>query len=261
MALLTSTKKRSASRVITSFNRPVSKGSLVGLVVDRIKDALIHKELKPGDFLPSENELSRNLGVGKSSIREAIKMLQAMGVVEVRRGQGTVIRKEPGDDLVNSLSFQLILENGSVRDILDLRMMVEPAFTLMAMFRATKEDVRAIETTVENFERSIRENVQRAEDDLAFHLAVLRSTHNPFIIRIGEAVLQLFKVSIGTSMQTIPEVALRDHKRILRAFVKRDEKKLKDAVFKSFDGWKRSLGLDPDDAGELFNSVALENAQ
>jgi GntR family transcriptional repressor for pyruvate dehydrogenase complex len=243
MALLTSTRKRSASRVITSFNRPVSKGSLVGLVVERIKDALIHKELKPGDFLPSENELSRNLGVGKSSIREATKMLQAMGVVEVRRGQGTVIRKEPGDDLVNSLSFQLILENGSVRDIMDLRMMFEPAFTLMAMSRANEGDIRAIEATVRDFERSIRENAQRAEDDLAFHVAILRSTHNPFVIRIGEAVLQLFKVSIGTSMRTIPQVALRDHKRILAAFKEKNAEKLKAAVFKSFEGWRKSLQL------------------
>jgi GntR family transcriptional repressor for pyruvate dehydrogenase complex len=82
---------------INSLIATVKKDSVVLMVIERIKEALIHRELKPGDYLPSETELTKNLGVGKSSVREAIKMLQAMGVLEVRRGQGTMIRKHLND--------------------------------------------------------------------------------------------------------------------------------------------------------------------
>ncbi len=227
-----------------SLTTPVSRGSLVGTVVERIKEALINRELKPGDFLPPEAELAKNLAVGKSSVREAIKMLQALGVVEVRRGQGTLISKNPSEDAVNPLIFRLIMEERDMEDIIDLRMMFEPAFTIMAMKRASPEEIAEIERSVERLEDSIRRGVQRAEDDLALHYAILRATHNPLVIRIGETILQLFKSSISTSMRTIPEVALRDHRRIVKAFHKKDEAALLQAVVSSFEGWKRSLAKD-----------------
>src|SRR4030042_755321 len=77
-------------RVVRSLGVPVGQDSVVSRAIARIKDALLRKDLRPGDYLPSETELTKTLGIGKSSVREAVKMLQAMGVVEVRRGQGRV---------------------------------------------------------------------------------------------------------------------------------------------------------------------------
>jgi GntR family transcriptional repressor for pyruvate dehydrogenase complex len=229
---------------ITALQSPVKQRSIVTLVIERIKDALINKELKPGDYLPSESELVKSLGVGKTTVREAIKMLQAMGIVEVRRGQGTIIRPHPGEDFINSMVFQLIVESGTPKDIVDLRMMFEPAFTLMAMEQATEEDIEHIRESVERFEEKIAKGTQHAEDDLAFHYAILQSTHNPFVIRIGETVLQLFKASITRSMRTIPDIALRDHKQIFAAFCEKDEQKLREAIIASFEGWKQSLNME-----------------
>ena len=224
-----------------ALTTPAPRGSLVSFVVNRIEEALINNELKPGDFLPPEAELSKNLNVGKTSVREALKMLQAMGVVKVNRGKASQIRKRPGKDSINPLIFKLIMEERDVQDIIDLRMMFEPAFTVMAMKRATDEEIEAIRKTVESFEETINLGAQKAEDDLAFHLTILKATHNPFVIRIGETILQLFKSSISISMNTIPEIALRDHKKILEAFLKKDENKLGEEVIASFEGWRQSL--------------------
>jgi len=226
---------------INSLIATVKKDSVVLMVIERIKEALIHRELNPGDYLPSETELTKNLGVGKSSVREAIKMLQAMGVLEVRRGQGTMIRKHLNDDCISPMIFQIILEDGNLKDLLDLRIMFEPAFNVMAMKRATEEDIERIRKTIENFELSIRAGAQTAEDDLAFHIAILHTTNNPLVIKIGETIFQLFKASISVSMKNIPEVALKDHKRIFKAFCEKDEEKLREATLKSFEGWKKSL--------------------
>lgn len=224
-----------------SLSEPVKTGSVSRLVLDKIKEALINKELVPGDFLPSETELAKNLGVGKSSVREAVKMLEAMGVVEVKRGNGTVICNHTDKNSVNSLIFQLILENGTEKDILELRMMFESSFTIMAMNNADQDDIKEIEQTIETFERNIKSGTQKVEDDLNFHYAILQSTHNPFVIIIGDTILQLFKASIYKSVQQMPLVALDDHKKIFSAFCLKDEKKVIEAISESLNVWKSNL--------------------
>ena len=234
-------KMNDNQKTALALTTPVPRGSLVTFVVKRIKEALLNGEIAPGDFLPPEAELARNLNVGKSSVREALKMLQALGVIEVRRGQGTAICKEPGEESINPLIFQLLMEERRIQDLIDLRMIFEPGITVLAMKRATEAEVEAIRQTVDRLQKSIAEGVPVAEDDLAFHFAILDATHNPFVIRIGRTILQLFKTSINTSMRTIPEIALRDHQRIFDAFIRKDEDRLVEAVILSFEGWKESL--------------------
>jgi len=175
-----------------ALSTPLGKDSVVLKVISRIKEALINRDIRPGDYLPSEEELTRNLGVGKSSVREAVKMLQAMGVAEVRRGQGTVIREQPGEDILEPMIFQLILQEGDISDLIDLRMMFEPAYSLMAMKRADEADLQRIRETISHFEDVIAQGKQTAADDIAFHLEILRTTYNPYVIKIGETILELF---------------------------------------------------------------------
>lgn len=225
----------------SSLSAPVNRGSVVVLVMERIKQALIREELKPGDFLPSEAELTRNLGVGKSSVREAVKMLQAMGIVEVRRGQGTVIRNQPGENSLNTLVYQLILARGVTQDVLDFRLMFEPAYTIMAMHRATDQDYGVIQETIDRLQAALQDSVQSAKHDLAFHRAILYATRNPMAIRIGETMLEMFEASIETSMRTLPDVALKDHKQIFKAFRAKDEAAVRAAIAESATSWERCL--------------------
>lgn len=224
-----------------SLSTPLQQGSVVLLVIERIKQALINDELAPGDYLPSEAELTRNLGVGKSSVREAIKMLQAMGILEVRRGQGTRVREHPSEDALNSLVFQMILAKGVTKDMLELRAMFEPAYTIMAMHRATPQDLARIRGTVRDLENALNSNTQDSRFDLAFHMAVLHATHNPLVIRIGETMMELFDASIETSMRTLPEVALKDHKAILKAIEEKDEAGVREAIRVSSSSWETNL--------------------
>lgn len=224
-----------------SLGTPVKEGSVVGLVMNRIKEALINKELRPGDYLPTENELMKNLGVSKTSIREAIKMLQALGVLEIKRGQGTRIRDHLEGSVIDPMIFQLIIENDEPVDLVELRMMFEPAYMLLAMRKATDEDITVIQTIHEKFKKGIEQGTQTIEDDIAFHLAILHATHNPLVIRIGEMILQLFKAAMIQSFKSHPRIALQDHTNILNAFCAKDAEQLRDAVIRSFENWKTGL--------------------
>ena len=227
----------------TSLGASVKQESVVSRVIERIKEALMEKELQPGDYLPTETELTASLGVSKTSLREAIKMLQALGIVEVRRGHGTKIREHFGGNIIDPLVFQLILASGQTQDIIDFRIMFEPAYSLMAMNRTNQTDIDRIAATIDDLESAIQSNRQTAREDLAFHLEILRSTHNPLVIRVGETIMELFKVSIGYTIRHHPEIALRDHKRIFEAFREKNEERVTEAIIQSFEGWKLGLTL------------------
>lgn len=219
----------------------IERSSVAFQILERIKTALIRGELQPGDYLPSETELTKSLGIGKSSVREAIKMLQAIGIVEVRRGQGTFIRSEPGDPLVDPMAFGMILARGMTRDVLEFRRMFEPAYTLQAMSNATPEDHARIQQTIDDMEAAITLREQTSHHDVAFHRAMLHATHNPMTIRVGETLLQLIEAALETSMQTLPETALKDHKNIYAAFEAGDTQGIHSAIEVSAKSWETEL--------------------
>jgi GntR family transcriptional repressor for pyruvate dehydrogenase complex len=227
--------------VISSLEKPVTQSSVVLRIINQIKEALIKKELKPGDYLPTEAELMKNLGVSKTSLREAIKMLQALGVVDVKRGHGTRIRKHPADSMVDPLIFQLILENEEITDLIELRMMFEPAFTLMAMKKANQEDLEKIRNAMEQFEADVHDGTSRVDKDIAFHLAILESTHNPLVIRIGETIYRLFNASIEKALRTDYQVAQKYHRRIFAALCEKDQQRLLETLYESFSQWGHTI--------------------
>ena len=223
------------------LTKTIEKPSIANTVMNRITQAIINREIKPGDLLPSEAALSENMGVGKSSIREAVKMLNILGIVETVQGEGTFVRESVDKAGVNPLVYQMILFQGGSDEIFELRKMFEPAYTLLAMQKATAKDVRAIEDAVEHLEARVKRSEQTAEDDLAFHKAILHATHNRYVVKIGLTMLQLFEASISSSMTQIPDRAVADHKRILKAFVEKKEEALLEAVYQSFEGWATML--------------------
>ena len=211
------------------------------MVMERIKEALIQRTLKPGDRLPTENELCESLKVGKSSVREAVKMLEVLGIVETHQGEGTYIASQIPENSVNPVIYQLLIDYGSNEDILELRKIFEPTYTLLAMEKAQPEDLELIRQSHDHFITAVESGTPTAEDDLRFHYAILNATHNPFIIRIGHTIIQLFQASIGESMRIIPYQAIKDHQKIMDAFIEKDRQKLEQAVLASFEGWNTAL--------------------
>lgn len=212
-------------------------GSLVDQLTEQITNAIINHELEPGDRLPSESELSEMFQVGKSSVRESIKILQAFGIVEVRRGEGTFITKETPEEVFNPVLYRLMLESSDLSKLVELRRIFEPACTLLAMEKATDEDLQAMSAELERFSGLIEKGIQTGNDDIAFHKLVLNATKNPYIIRIGEMIYKLLEKSINKGCRSTPELSLGDHYAIYDALAAKDARKLEEAELTSFRGW------------------------
>ncbi len=225
----------------TVTNKSVSK-----TVVDKIKSAIISGQLKSGDYLPSESELAERFGVGKSSIREAIKMLEAIGVVEIIKGNGSRIREVVDENIFNPIVFQIILQsNESKHKLFEFRKMIEKSSNLIAMDNATKDDFEKLETNIYQMEQAIISGSSTIELDLEFHKLLFEMTHNPFMIGVGKAVMELFKPSLEIANEKHIEDVIKDHKEIISALKSKDKDQLTDVVDNYLDRWnKYTLVLD-----------------
>lgn len=226
------------------FLQPLQRKSLVQLVLDQVKEALISGKLKPGDKLPPELDLASALGVSRSSVREALRMLEALGVVERKRGRGIFVPQKPRHAILDPLVFSLLTQQGSNSDICELRFVLEPVLTALAAMKATQEELAELEKIVNETESSLEQGVLPFDKDIEFHRKVFALTKNPYLEKIGNTVLDLFRASIWTSMRVEPYTAVQDHRRIVKVMKERDPERIQSTVREILMGWKQR-GFNP----------------
>lgn len=205
-----------------------SSDTLVKEIIAQLSQAIIDGDFKPGDKLPSEAELCETLGVGRNSLREAIRMLNAMGVVETKRGQGTFLQNTISHDVFNPLIFRLILEPKSTSDIYELRVMIESIIVIMAIQNATNEEILTIKKLIDKTDELIQLGNASIEElvnlDVEFHMAVVKSVHNSLIEAIMENIILMFKPSMKRVMMQKEGLhsCKKNHSAILKLIEKRD---------------------------------------
>jgi GntR family transcriptional repressor for pyruvate dehydrogenase complex len=218
------------------------KEKVTDQVLSQIKNALMRGVLKPGDRLPGARELADKMEVGISSVREALKMLESLGAVESRQGEGTFVCNTLREGAANAFEIQLALLPQTAEYLVEFRKIYETAYTRLAMEHATPGDLTKIEAQVIALEEKVKkvspEALVEAQDELKFHRAVLYSTHNPYIIKIGEVALDLFFDILQERLEPLKIIeAARDHRDIYKAICDKDNELLEKVFKKSFTWW------------------------
>ena len=177
-----------------SFLRPIDNTSVVQQVIDRLTYAMIYKELRPGDKLPTEMELAASFGVGRNSIREAIKILVSFGVLDIRRPEGTFVASGFSDKMINPLLYGIILDQSdSIDSLKELREWVDFGILELAMEKAEPEDLFQLEEQLQNLFAEIdggyTEKIFMADDN--FHEAISYAAHNSLLGQIAKLVRTL----------------------------------------------------------------------
>lgn len=177
-----------------SFLRPIDNTSVVQQVIDRLTYAMIYKELRPGDKLPTEMELAASFGVGRNSIREAIKILVSFGVLEIRRPEGTFVASGFSDKMINPLLYGIILDQSdSLDNLKELREWIDFGILELAMEKAAPEDIFQLEEQLNKLLAAIdggdAEKVFVADDH--FHEAISTAAHNSLLGQIAKLVRTL----------------------------------------------------------------------
>lgn len=173
---------------------PLPRADRAMAVMRAVADYVHRADLKPGDRLPTERELCAALDVGRSTVREVIRQLQALGIVESRKGSGTYLLRTVS---AGSIHMPLTVDTTHLRDALlqtlDVRRGLEVEASVIAARRRTAADLRAIEERLDEMERVHLEKGTAGREDLAFHLAIYDATHNPLFRQLLEQMREAFE--------------------------------------------------------------------
>jgi GntR family transcriptional repressor for pyruvate dehydrogenase complex len=192
--------------------------------VARQIERLILKKLSPGDKLPAERELAEMLGVSRSSIRDAVRSLELVGLVEPRQGAGTVVCEISAMAVANPLTNAIVHKRQLVGELLDFRRILEPALAARAAEHADAEDIAELEAILHRQGEKVRSGELAIEEDSAFHYRIALASGNSVVLRVLNVLMDLLRETRSKSLQMEgrPKKSLAGHKRILSAIARRD---------------------------------------
>jgi GntR family transcriptional repressor for pyruvate dehydrogenase complex len=205
-------------------------------IIDQMVSAIFTGKLSAGGKLPSERALAQAFGVGRQALREAIQKLQGMGLLEVRKPQGTFIRDLSADVLRLSLIRIFDGDVGSFLRFLDIRKWMEAMTATEAAQHATAEDLGRIETTLPRLRRAALEDDPEALDeaDVAFHMAIVASTHNGPLVHLVDTFGDIMWASHGLRLAVLRaqnlQTVCKEHAAISEAIRGRAPERARDAM-------------------------------
>jgi len=216
--------------------------NVLGNTLDLLGVAIMSGRYAPGASIPPEPLLGEELGVSRTVVREAVKSLVAKGLVTTGPKVGTrVLPAEQWnwfDPDVVVWQSQVGLTREFLRDLQELRRVVEPAAVRMAAERATAEDIAGIEAAYEGMRHAVEEGGDYVTHDLRFHQGLLRACHNRMVQQMSKALAALLRTSfeISTSRKDGPRLSLPLHRAVLDAVIARNPAKAEKAILVLIDG-------------------------
>lgn len=202
----------------------ILKKNLSDLVAEELRK-MITNNMKHGDRMPTEQELAETFSVGRSTIRESLKILSAQGLLEQEKG-GTFVRKDGSNCLVAPLGLLLDFEVGDISDLLELRDLIEICALRLAIHRATPEDIEELEKIHWEMQdpTSTREDFHNS--DIEFHTAIAKATKNQLLYELLKAIRHVIAANQKEAcmLPNIQADAIESHKKLIQSFKERNEK-------------------------------------
>jgi GntR family transcriptional regulator, transcriptional repressor for pyruvate dehydrogenase complex len=200
--------------------------------VARQIERLILKKLRPGDKLPSERELAELLSVSRSSIRDAIRSLELMGMVEPRQGAGTIVCEITSNSLANPLGNVLKRKEELMGELLDFRRILEPPLAARAATHVSPEEISEMESILDRQDQKLRKGESTIAEDSEFHYSVAMASGNSVVLKVLDILMDLLRDTRERSLQVEgrPQKSLAGHRKILSAIKRHDAEGAKTAM-------------------------------
>ena len=231
----------------TSFlKEPVGGQSVVNKIVDNITNAIINGELNPGDKIPTEAELSESMGAGRNSVREAIKVLEAYGVVHIKRAEGTFVSQEYDSRMIYPVLYGIILQKDSTSQIVELRKVIDVGLLQLAVDKLRSKSLEqtqmeAIEKAMEELEYQAHMDKPQArslyEADVQFHMAIVGITENVMLQSITRRsrMVTIDRIFLDGEVENFLDL----HRRIVKLLQDRDSAGIYAIVEEHYQYWAK----------------------
>lgn len=200
------------------------KEPLWQMIARRLMTLLKEKQLKAGDKLPPERELAAMMQVSRPSLREGLRALSMMNVLEIRQGDGTYVTSLDPELLVEQLSLVLALDDSTLLQLFEARKIIEVGIIGLAAKRITDDDIGDLKANLARSEQAVVDPTTFLEVDVDLHKKITEIAQNPILTRIFDSVNQLGRASRTrtTELDGIREQSLEDHKAIVAALEAKD---------------------------------------
>ncbi|MBP3961683.1 FadR/GntR family transcriptional regulator [Paenibacillus lignilyticus] len=198
-------------------------------IAEQLKRLVIDGKLKVGDKLPSTKEMSEQFGVGRSTMREALSALKAMGYIEIKQGGGcTVINSAPPEVELPELQ-SLRMNRETLLELLEARQSLEVSNASIAALKATDADLAELHRIMQEMEASIGDDREGERTDVEFHATLAQATHNSIMVRLFDSIVSQLEMAIREirrveiyANRSVSERLYREHLAIYEAISSRD---------------------------------------
>jgi len=233
--------------------KPVKKSRLYEDIVDQIKKLIIQGKLKPSDKLSSERDLAKMFTVGRPTVREAIRTLNMMGLVEVNHGQkGNIIKNFAIDPYLESvrdqMSLMLEMKKTSIQQLTEVRGALDNCIALLSAERATKDQLKEMENILKEIELSTNDTNAYLNKAIEFHKVMSRSTNNPIFFAIWSAffdlIINLYEELLDKIGGDVLKRLYLTNLEVFKAILLKDPIKIREAMAQHLELQNEILTLD-----------------
>ncbi len=207
--------------------QPIKPKNISDQVFEQIRELIFRGQLKPGEQILPERELSEAMGVSRTTVRNAINKLVVLGLLEHKQGQGTFVRS-PDTRIGNPVAAAMEVHDATISDLLEVRMGLECNAAALAAVRAVKEDLLLMDDSLEEMRVEVKSGRLGTEADTAFHMAMAYATKNPVHVYLMKNFYDFLFTGIKKNLShlyedphNIEEILLQ-HGSIIEAIKKRD---------------------------------------
>ncbi len=210
----------------------VQRKTLTSQVIDYVIELIKSDAVKPGDRLPTETELTRTLGISRTCVREAMKSLQSLGLVEIRQRVGATVLQPSASSLLNADQFSLVVQAQQADDLLEFRKIIEVGLASLAAEKAGKEHLAAMRASLDTYRAELAGKHVDCNTDLSFHTALAAASGNTIAVLVWEMLSQRLAHVLEKTI-TLPHICeqtLEDHENIYHAVESRNPRKAREAM-------------------------------
>jgi DNA-binding FadR family transcriptional regulator len=226
-----------------SYLKSLRKESVVQSVINVLTDAIRSKELQPGDKIPPEPELAESLGVARSSVREAIKILTYLGVLESKRSEGTFVCDGYKESMIDPMVYGILLNQDSFENLMELREMTEAGMMRLAIEHNEDRELDELESILGEMKKALELRENRVdtffEADNRFHDKIAEMGKNPMADKINKVVRSLthavrYQTVSAMILSGKSDKLLDTHVQLFNAIRERDDTDLSEKVRSSY---------------------------
>ncbi len=225
--------------------KPVEKFVLIDQIIEKIEKLIENGDLKPGDFLPGERVLSEKLGVSRTSLRQALKALNVMGVLEIIPGKKTYIKESFSDILINPFRFIKAVHSIKIKELFEARSVLEESLVQMAAKKANKNHIQKIGYYLNDSENSLDNKSNFIYSEFMFHQSIFEAADNKILTAVMNSLNELLLVLEKYEKDYLGikdrKQSFTQHKEIYEALSNKDPEQARKAMHKHLEYMEERL--------------------